>query len=96
MYDLKFMTAEDYMMEQQIEELKTELQEGIVEIKFTKVTGEERTMLATLNMDLIPMDLQSTAENARKSNPNIQCVYDVEADGWRSFRWNSLIEWNVA
>lgn len=96
MDDLKFTTAEDYMMDQQYEEVITCLQEGIVEVKFTKVNGEERTMLATLNMNLIPMDLQSTAENARKSNPNVQCVYDVEADGWRSFRWNSLIEWNVA
>ena len=96
MGDLKFTTAEDYMMDQQFEEVKTCLHEGIAEIKFVKVNGEERTMLATLNQDLIPMDLRPTGENERDHSPEVQRVYDVEADGWRSFRWDSLIEWNVA
>lgn len=99
MYDLKFTTAEDYMMEQENEQLKIELQHGVVEVKFTKVNGEERTMLATLNEALIPMDLRPTSDAVvEPSVPNleVQRVYDVEADGWRSFRWNSLIEWNVA
>ena len=84
------------MMDQQFEDVITSLQEGIVEVKFVKVTGEERTMLATLNQDLIPMDLRPSGENSREPNPEVQRVYDVEADGWRSFRWDSLMEWNIA
>ena len=101
MNDLKFTTAEDYMMEQENEQLKIELQHGVVEVKFTKVNGEERTMLATLNEDLIPIDMlpkQDPDVVVEPTVPNleVQRVYDVESDGWRSFRWNSLIEWNVA
>jgi len=95
MSDLKFTTAGDYVMDQQYEMVKTSLQEGIVEVKFTKVNGEERTMLATLNDELIPMDLRPT-DDYREKNPEVQPVYDVEADGWRSFRWDSLISWDIA
>lgn len=94
MVDLKFTTAEDYMMDQQFEEVITCLQEGIVEIKFVKVNGEERTMLATLNEDLIPLDLRPTGSK-RESNPEVQPVFDVEADGWRSFRWDALMSWDI-
>ena len=95
MSDLKFTTAEGYMMDQQFEEVTTCLREGIVEIKFVKVSGEERTMLATLNEDLIPLDLRPTGDGKEK-NPEVQPVYDVEADGWRSFRWDSLMSWDIA
>jgi len=83
------------MMDQQYETVKTCLQEGIVEIKFTKVNGEQRTMLATLSDELIPMDLRPT-NDYREKNPEVQAVYDVDADGWRSFRWDSLLEWDIA
>jgi len=99
MDDLKFTTAEDYMMEQHFEEIKACLQKGIVEIKFTKVNGDERVMLATLSEDLIPMDLRPKDDavvQPRVPNPDVQRVYDVEADGWRSFRWDSLMEWSIA
>lgn len=95
MDDLKFTTAGDYIMDQQVEEIKACLQEGIVEVTFTKANGEERVMLATLNDGLIPVDLQPKGTD-RKTSDQVQAVYDVEADGWRSFRWDSIISWNVA
>ena len=101
MVDLKFTTAEDYMSEYNYEQVVTALQEGIVEVKFIKVNGEERTMLATLNESLIPLDQlpednpDVTVERS-VSNPDVRTVYDVEKDGWRSFRWDSLISWNIA
>ena len=95
MDDLKFTTAENYMMDQQYEEIKTCLHEGIVEITFTKANGEERVMLATLSEALIPLDLMPSGSDRKKSD-EVQAVYDVEADGWRSFRWDSIISWDVA
>lgn len=87
----------DYNYEQVI----TALQEGIVEVKFVKVNGEERTMLATLNESLIPLDQlpkndPDVSIERSVPNPDVRTVYDVEKDGWRSFRWDSLISWNIA
>ena len=101
MSDLKFTTAEDYMSEYNYEQVVTALQEGIVEVKFVKVNGEERTMLATLNEGLIPVDLwpQDDPEvliDPKPPNLEVQRVYDVEKDGWRSFRWDSVISWDIA
>lgn len=95
MDDLKFTTAGDYIMDQQVEEIKACLQEGIVEVTFTKANGEERVMLATLNEALIPLDLMPSG-NGRERSDEAQAVYDVEADGWRSFRWDSIIKWTAA
>lgn len=95
MEDLKFTTAENYVADQQYENIINCLHEGIIDITFTKVNGEQRRMLATLNEALIPMDFRATESN-RKKSPDVQAVYDVEADGWRSFRWDSIISWDVA
>lgn len=81
------------------EQVTTALQEGIVEVKFVKVNGEERTMLATLDEGLIPIDQLPSSEavvESRMPNPDVRTVYDVEKDAWRSFRWDSLISWNIA
>ena len=29
-------------------------------------------------------------EGKKKVNPDVQAVYDIEAQGWRSFRWDSV------
>lgn len=101
MSDLKFTTAENYMSDYNYEQVVTALQEGIVEVKFVKVNGEERVMLATLNEGLIPIDLLPNDNpdviiERSMPNPDVQRVYDVEKDAWRSFRWDSIISWNVA
>ena len=101
MVDLKFTTAENYMSDYNYEQVVTALQEGIVEVKFVKVNGEERVMLATLNESLIPVDLwpqdnPDVIVERSMPNPDVQRVYDVEKDAWRSFRWDSLISWDIA
>lgn len=101
MSDLKFTTAENYMSDYNYEQVVTALQEGIVEVRFVKVNGEERVMLATLNEGLIPIDLlpkdnPDVIIERSMPNPDVQRVYDVEKDAWRSFRWDSLISWDIA
>lgn len=68
------------------------LNETICTVRFTKVNGEERTMQCTLNQTLIPAVEGEKSTKEKKENPDVQAVWDVEAQGWRSFRWGSVIE----
>lgn len=80
------------------EDVKALLHDGVCEITFTKVNGEERVMKCTLNEKLLPaqIDLEEAIQNkSKKSNPDVYAVYDVVANGWRSFRWDSLISCKV-
>jgi len=81
------------------EELKTEIQqqlkEGEVVIEFTKINGDYRKMTCTLSKDIIPKATKKdplTEEKVRKINPEVCVVYDTNANGWRSFRWDTLID----
>ena len=71
------------------------LKNGIVNVKFTKVDGSEREMKCTLNEALIPVSntTDKTIEETRVKEPNINTisVWDIENEGWRSFRVASVI-----
>lgn len=80
------------------DDLKSKLASGLVKVKFTKVNGEERTMVCTLNDEIVPPATKEdplTQKKVRAVNEEVQVVYDVEKDGWRSFRWDNLVEYNV-
>lgn len=71
----------------------SQLKESIVHVRFTKANGEIRDMKATLNPMIIPEQVdESEIKRIRRSNPEVLPVYDVEANGWRSFRWDSVQE----
>ena len=78
--------------------LKGLLKNEVVTLTFTKKDGSEREMVATLSEARIPKS-EKTTESAgtRKYSDEAQPVYDVEAEGWRSFRWDSLskIEFSI-
>lgn len=71
-----------------LEQLKT----GVVDVDFVKQNGEARHMRCTLSEDIVPAQPEQTGRPARKSNPDVQRVWDVEKSAWRSFRWDSLVE----
>ena len=76
------------------EDVQNQLHQGICQVSFTKVNGEERIMRCTLKEDLLPaqIDLEEAIQKkSKKFNPDVYAVYDVVAEGWRSFRWDSLI-----
>ena len=54
-------------------------------------------MKCTLDDQLIPQPELPLEENKKekKINPDVQAVWDIENEGWRSFRWDSVKEWNV-
>jgi len=68
------------------------LKEGIRTVKFTKVDGTERTMKCTLMESYLPEQVDIEEYVARDQNNEVCAVWDVEAEGWRSFRIASIIE----
>jgi hypothetical protein len=71
--------------------LKGLLKSEVVTLTFTKKDGTERKMVSTLSESRIPKS-ENTKESTgtRKYSDEAQPVYDVKAEGWRSFRWDSL------
>jgi hypothetical protein len=63
--------------------------EEFLDIIFTKSDGTERQMRCTLNIDKIPADfLPKNTE--RKKSDEVLPDFDVENQGWRSFRLDSI------
>lgn len=65
------------------------LRSGVVKISFEKKDGTERVMMCTLAQDKIPED-KLPKGTGQSSNDDVQKVFDVEKQDWRSFRWDSL------
>jgi hypothetical protein len=74
-------------------ELKNALKNNTCKVKFNKINGDVRTMICTLNFDLIPKSNRPVGQKSVK-NDSIITVWDIENEGWRSFRVDSIIEWN--
>lgn len=81
----------DAWAEEQWLEFKTwivsHLKEGMVTVTFNKKDGEQRIMECTLSSDIIPPKpvVEGKETKVKKENPNVVSVYDVNAEGWRSF-----------
>jgi len=64
------------------------LRHNIVEVTFTKVNGDERVMKCTLQPTYIPNASTRNGELVieRAASSNNVSVWDINANGWRSFR----------
>ena len=77
------------------------LNENVMEITFTKKDGSERVMKCTLSPMLLPTEEYEKSNEAkegkkpRKKNLEVIACYDLEAEGWRSFRLDSLKDFKV-
>lgn len=76
-------------------ELKQILENGVATVIFTKVDGTEREMKCTLLPEYLPQDVAPgqqllTEVLPKAENPNILAVWDIESQGWRSFRVDSV------
>jgi len=69
--------------------LRTLLHEREVGITFIKKDGSERLMWCTLSESKIPSEFAPKGSEKEKSD-EVLPVFDVENDGWRSFRWDSI------
>jgi hypothetical protein len=83
-------------MEYKRDTILEDLRNNIVEVTFTKVNGERRSMRCTLMTNYLPEVHQKNPEeqekekNFHKENPDVLAVWDVQNGGWRSFRINSV------
>lgn len=73
------------------------LREGRMNIEFIKVDGTKRLMHCTLKSDLIPQVIVETVEDEtaapktpRKQNDEIIRVWDLEKEGWRSIKLETI------
>jgi len=68
--------------------IKEMLQNGVITVVFEKADGTIREMNCTLNKDEMPAQLLTEEQNAAKvrtENNDLLSVWDVDANGWRSF-----------
>tara|TARA_R110002074_G_scaffold45116_1_gene117128 strand:- start:1 stop:276 length:276 start_codon:yes stop_codon:yes gene_type:complete len=74
------------------DDLKNMLKAGSVRIEFIKANGARRVMNATLSESLIMVTppVGGTVEGRKKTNEQALPVWDVDVNGWRSFRWDCL------
>lgn len=78
------------------EALKALVSTNHAEIIFTKKDGTDRTMICTTETSSIPEDKQPIGESKVKENTDILRVYDLENEGWRSFRVDSVKSFTIA
>lgn len=61
-----------------------------VRVVFTKKDGTDRSMLCTLVESNIPSVNQPKTESDSSTSGSAVRVFDVEAQAWRSFRWDTV------
>jgi len=74
-------------------ELLNELNDGILEVTFTKRDGTKRVMNATLMEELITV--QPNGNGTAYENDEVIRCFDTDIEQWRSFRVDSVIETKV-
>ena len=65
--------------------LVSHLKMGPVTVTFNKKDGEQRVMNCSLQPELLPPMPVKESTTAKKENLNNLSVYDLTAQGWRSF-----------
>jgi len=71
------------------------LVKGEVVVTFNKVNGDKRVMTCTLQEGIVPKATKkdpASQKKVQKINEEVQVVWDVNAKGWRSFRWANVTE----
>ena len=74
--------------------LLKDLTENVCEVFFTKTNGEKRAMRCSLREDVLPESYSKTEQpkvkDFHKTNPDVLAVWDLQNNGWRSFRIDSV------
>ena len=75
--------------------LKSILNDGVATIHFLKSDGTVREMKCTLDRKIVPQVVKEETKKTKVASPDVLPVYDIEAQGWRSFRWDSIIKVDI-
>jgi len=75
------------------EDLDKLLEQNVLVVDFTKLNGDKRVMTCTLRDDIKPPATKKdplSQEKVRKVSDAVVSVWDVNAKGWRSFRYDRV------
>ena len=74
------------------ESFRAKLASGVYRFSYFKIDGSIREAVGTTNLDLIPAE-HHPSSGARSKNSEFATVayYDLDAQGWRSFRLDLFI-----
>lgn len=78
--------------------VKEDLQKGIYNVKFEKVDGTIRDMRCTLLPEYLPAIVENTEDEPKKvrtQSPNVIAVWDLDKSAWRSFRIDTVKEFEL-
>ena len=76
------------------QKLKELLKKKVIKVTFKKKDGSERVMKCTLQEDIVPIYEKKT-ERVKKVNDEVLAVWDLEKDSFRSFKLDSLIDYQI-
>ena len=74
-------------------DLKNLLEQNVLTVDFTKLDGDRRVMTCTLREDMKPRATKTDAMSqkaVREVSDAVVSVWDVNAQGWRSFRYDRI------
>ena len=80
----------EYMTDVDGDTLVQWLQTAVLTVSFDKVNGDRRDMTCTLDRRYLPSDQQANAVIAKPTKASL-AVWDLNANGWRSFRLDRII-----
>ena len=78
------------------DELTKLLKEKVVTVTFKKKDDTVRKMVCTLSEEYLPEPeegIENKDKKSKKENPNTLPVWDLEKLAWRSFRVDSVVEY---
>ena len=79
-------------------DLKFQLEQNVLVVDFTKLNGDKRVMTCTLREDMKPRATKDDAmsqKKVREISDAVVSVWDVNAKGWRSFRYERVNTVNI-
>ena len=79
-------------------DLKNLLEQNVVVVDFTKLNGDKRVMTCTLREDIKPAATKTdtmSQKAVREISDAVVSVWDVNAKGWRSFRYDRINAVNI-
>ena len=81
------------------ENLKSMLTEESIVVTFEKADGTSRIMKCTTNPTIVPwpdnpVEDVSVSKIEKVKDENHFVVWDLEKEGWRSFKWERVTGWN--
>jgi len=75
------------------DDLKKTLEQNVLVVDFLKLNGDKRVMTCTLREDIKPPATKTdtmSQKKVREISDAVVSVWDVNAKGWRSFRYDRI------